>query len=125
MESKVRVDKWLWAVRIYKTRSQAAEACRKGRISIGNLPVKPSHEVAPGDVVKVRRPPITRSYKVLVLTDKRVSAKIAADCVKDITPPEELEIIETQKQMSWMYRERGSGRPTKKDRRNLDEYFDM
>lgn len=125
MADTVRIDKWLWAVRVFKTRSQATEACKKGRVSIGNLPVKPSREVHAGEVVKVRVNPITRSYKVLDLAEKRMSAKLTPGFVEDITPPEELDLLEMQTQMNWSTRERGTGRPTKKDRRNLDDFFDF
>ena len=125
MAEDVRVDKWLWAVRIYKTRSQASEACRKGHVSIGNLPVKPSRSVHVGEVVKVRKSPITRSFKILELTEKRMSAKLTVDYLEDVTPPEELEIQEMQKNMRWLERDRGTGRPTKKDRRELDDFFDI
>lgn len=125
MADSVRIDKWLWAVRIFKTRSQATEACKKGRVEIGNLPVKPSRDVHSGEVVKVRKPPLTRSFKVIALAEKRMSAKLATDFVEDVTPPEELEIQEMQKQMNWISRDRGAGRPTKKDRRELDDFFDM
>lgn len=125
MADSVRIDKWLWAVRVFKTRSQATEACRKGRVEIGDLPVKPSRDVHPGEVVKVRKPPLTRSLKVLALAEKRMSAKLAADFVEDVTPPEEFEILEMQKQMNWNSRDRGAGRPTKKERRKLDDFFDL
>jgi ribosome-associated heat shock protein Hsp15 len=125
MAESVRIDKWLWAVRVFKTRSQATEACKKGRVEIGNLPVKPSRDVHPGEVVKVRKPPITRSLKVLVLAEKRMSAKLTADYVEDVTPPEEFEIQDMQKQMNWNSRDRGAGRPTKKERRKLDDFFDL
>lgn len=125
MTEGVRIDKWLWAVRLFKTRSQATEACKKGRVEISDLPVKPSREVHPGEVVKVRKPPLTRSFKVLALAEKRMSAKLAAGYAEDVTPPEELEILDMQKQMNWISRERGAGRPTKKDRRELDNFFDL
>jgi ribosome-associated heat shock protein Hsp15 len=87
MADSVRIDKWLWAVRVFKTRSQATEACKKGRVEIGNLPVKPSRDVHPGEVVKVRKPPLTRNFKVLALAEKRMSAKLTTDFVEDVTPP--------------------------------------
>jgi ribosome-associated heat shock protein Hsp15 len=124
MPEAVRIDKWLWAVRIFKTRSQATEACKKGKVSVRDLPVKASHEVHPGEVIKVRKPPLTFSYKVLALAEKRMSAKLTVSFVEDITPPEELKIVEMQKQMNWISRDRGAGRPTKKDRRKLDDFFD-
>ncbi|NLB93237.1 MAG: RNA-binding S4 domain-containing protein [Bacteroidales bacterium] len=125
MAESVRIDKWMWAVRLFKTRSQATEACRKGRVEIGNLPVKPSREIRVGEIIKIRRQPINRSYKVLALSEKRMSAKLTENFLEDVTPPEELEIPEIQKQMNWIIRERGSGRPTKRDRRKLDDFFDL
>lgn len=121
----VRIDKWLWAVRVFKTRSLATEACKKGKVFIGTLPVKASREIHPGEVIKVRKPPVTFSYKVIALAEKRMSAKLAAECVEDVTPPEELELIENQKQMNWISRDKGAGRPTKKERRKLDDFFDF
>ena len=125
MAEDVRVDKWLWAVRIFKTRSQATEACRKGHVSIGDLPVKASRTLNPGEIIKVRKPPLVRSFKVLELAQKRMSAKLAVNFVEDVTPPEELEILEMQKNMRWITREKGTGRPTKKERRDLDDFFDF
>jgi ribosome-associated heat shock protein Hsp15 len=125
MAGDVRIDKWLWAVRIYKTRSQATEACRKGHISISDMPVKPSRSVHIGEAVKVRKSPITRCFKVLELAEKRMSAKLTEDFLEDVTPPEILEIEEMQKNMRWIERDRGTGRPTKKDRRELDDFFDL
>lgn len=125
MGEGIRIDKWLWAVRIYKTRSQATEACKKGHASIGNLPVKPSRIVHLGEIVHVRKSPVTRSFKVLKLAEKRMSAKLVPDFLEDVTSPEELEIQEMQRNMRWITRERGSGRPTKKDRRELDDFFEL
>ncbi len=125
MAGSVRIDKWLWAVRIFKTRSQATEACKKGRVVVGDLPAKASREIHPGEVVKVKKAPLTRSFKVLEVAEKRMSAKRTPGFVEDITPAEELEIQETQKKMNWISRERGSGRPTKKDRRQLGDFFDF
>lgn len=125
MAGEVRIDKWLWAVRIYKTRSQSTESCRKGHVSIGNLPVKPSRSIHIGEVVKVRKSPVVRSFRVLDLAEKRMSAKLTEDYLEDVTPPEELEIQEMQKNMRWLSRDPGTGRPTKKDRRELDDFFDL
>ena len=125
MAEAVRIDKWLWAVRIYKTRSQATEACRKGHVSIGNLPVKPSRALHINEIIKVRKSPIVRTFKVLGLAGNRMSAKLTEDFIEDITPPEELELQEMQKNMRWITREPGTGRPTKKDRRELDDFFDL
>lgn len=125
MEEQVRIDKWVWAVRIFKTRSQATEACKKGHIIIDNLPAKPSRHIHPGDVIQVRKPPYTRRFKVLALAEKRMSAGLVSDFAKDVTPPEELALQEIQKNMRWMTREKGTGRPTKKERRDLDDFFNI
>lgn len=125
MGDSVRIDKWLWAVRIFKTRSQATEACRKGHVSIGNLSVKPSRTIKIGEVIQVRKLTVVRSFKVLALAEKRMSAKLIVDFIEDVTLPEELEILEMQKHMRWSSRDKGTGRPTKKDRRELDDFFDL
>lgn len=125
MADSVRVDKWLWAVRIYKTRSLAAEACKKGHISLGESTLKPSKTVQVNDIIRVRKLPITKSLKVLALAEKRMGAKLISDFVEDVTPAEEMELLEMQKHMRWISRDRGTGRPTKKDRRELDDFFDI
>lgn len=119
-EEKVRIDKWLWAVRIFKTRSLAAEECNKGHVSIGDVHVKPSRELKGGEVVKVRVPPIERHYLVKQLTIKRMSAQLAVDFVEDVTPPETLALLNAVKAYGFECRPRGLGRPTKKDRRMID-----
>lgn len=125
MENLVRVDKWLWAVRVFKTRSIATEACKKGRVTISDIAVKPSRVVKVGDVIKVRKPPVTYSYQVLGLAEKRMGAALVEGYMKDITPKEELDLLDTQKNMGWFNRERGTGRPTKKERRDLDDFFEI
>jgi len=124
MPENVRVDKWLWAVRLYKTRSQATEACKKGQVSIEESTLKPSKMVHIGEIIKVRKAPITKSLKILALAEKRMAAKLIIDFVEDVTPPEETELLEIQKKMRWISRDRGTGRPTKKDRRELDDFFE-
>ena len=124
MPENVRIDKWLWAVRIFKTRSQATEACRKGHVSIGEVPAKPSRIVHLGEIVQVKKSPVTFSFKVLQLAEKRMSAKLVVNFVENVTTPEEMEILEMQKHMRWISRDRGTGRPTKKDRREMDDFFD-
>jgi ribosome-associated heat shock protein Hsp15 len=125
MADTIRVDKWLWAVRVYKTRSQATEACKKGHVSVDEVSVKPSRMIKVGEILKVRKVPITKSLKVLALSGKRMGAKLIIDFVEDITPIEEIELLEMQKNMRWSARDRGTGRPTKKDRRELDDFFDI
>lgn len=123
MAENVRIDKWLWAVRLFKTRSQATEACSKGHVWVGDLPVKASRTVKNGDVVKVRRAPIYRSYKILAMLDKRVGAKELPLYMEEVTPQSELDLLAMQKDMQWITRDKGTGRPTKKDRRELDDFF--
>ncbi len=120
----LRIDKWLWAVRIFKTRSQAAEAVKKGRVLVNNQKVKPSFVVKKGLIIDVVRPPVTYSYQVLGLLGSRQSAKIVVDFVKDVTKPEELEKLELMKLgKTTFYREKGKGRPTKKERREIDDFL--
>lgn len=121
---EVRIDKWLWAVRIFKTRTIAADACKKNRIAIGNTNVKPSKMIRVGDVIEVRRPPVTYSFEVLGLSDKRMGAKLVPDFMKNVTPPEALEVLELEKMAGFVDRARGTGRPTKKDRRDLEDFAD-
>ena len=121
MEERVRIDKWLWAVRIFKTRSLAAEECGKGHVTIGDVHVKASRELKGGEVVKVRIAPIERQYLVKKLTDKRMSAQLAVDFVEDVTPPETLALLNAVKAYGFEYRDRGAGRPTKRDRRMIDK----
>ncbi len=125
MAEPVRIDKWLWAVRIFKSRSLATEACQKGHVSIGGLPVKPSRIIHQGDIIKVRKSPIHRLYRVIDLAEKRMGAVEVPRFMEDITPKEELEFLEMQHKMNWISRERGTGRPTKKERRDLNDLFDF
>ena len=124
MAEGTRIDKWLFAVRLYKTRSQASEECRKGKITIGGMNIKASREIKVGETIQLRRPPITRSYKILALTENRMAAKLVPEFLTETTPASELEILEVQKKMSVYERERGTGRPTKKERRDLDDFFE-
>jgi ribosome-associated heat shock protein Hsp15 len=119
---EIRIDKWMWAVRIFKTRTLAADACRKNRISVNNAKVKPSRMVRIGDVVSVKEPPITYSFRVLGLTESRMNAKFVPQFMENITPPEQFEILEMNKISGFVDRARGLGRPTKKDRRELDDF---
>ena len=119
-EEKIRIDKWLWAVRIFKTRSLAAEECAKGHVTIGEVHVKASRELKGGEIVKVRMSPIERHYLVKQLTGKRMSAQLAVQFVEDVTPPEALALLNAVKVYGFESRARGLGRPTKRDRRMID-----
>lgn len=118
---EIRIDKWLWAVRLFKTRSQSAEACRKGRVTIDDIPVKPSRAVKAGDIIYIRKPPSVFRYKVLAPVEKRQSAKIAAQYLEDITPDEEKDKFMHKNLIVFAKRDRGAGRPTKKERRIIDK----
>ena len=119
---EVRVDKWLWAVRIFKTRTIASEACKKGRVMVNNISVKPSRTIRKGDIIQVRKPPVTYSFKVLALADKRMGAKMVPDFMENITPPDQYEILELNSISGFVDRQRGTGRPTKKERLDLEEW---
>ncbi|MDD6782036.1 MAG: RNA-binding S4 domain-containing protein [Bacteroidales bacterium] len=119
-----RVDKWLWAVRVFKTRSLAADACKKGRVLMQGVAVKPSRELKVGDVLQVRRNPIIYTFKVVALTQNRVGAKLVPQFMENVTAPDQLELLEVLKLDQSNRRAKGLGRPTKKERRDLDDFFD-
>lgn len=122
MKTEVRIDKWLWAVRLFKTRSLAAEACKKGKVIIKNIPAKPSRNIKVGDVICIKRNPILFSFEVLALSENRMNAKLVPEFMRNVTTPDQLELIELGRLAGQTGRDRGTGRPTKKDRRNLDEF---
>ena len=124
MKTEVRIDKWLWAVRLFKTRTLAAEACKKGKIIIQNVQVKPSRNVKIGDVVCIKRNPILFSFKVLALSENRMNAKLVAGFMENVTTADQLELIELGKLAGQTGRDRGTGRPTKKERRELDDFIE-
>lgn len=119
---EVRIDRWLWAVRIFKTRTIAAEACKKNRISVGGSSAKPSKMIKIGDVIEVKKPPVTFSFEVLDVTEKRMGAKLVPGFAKNVTSPEEMEILKMNRLSGFVDRARGTGRPTKKDRRELVDF---
>ncbi|MDD3076732.1 MAG: RNA-binding S4 domain-containing protein [Proteiniphilum sp.] len=119
---EVRIDKWLWAVRIFKTRTIAVEACKKGRVMIDDVTIKPSRNVRAGDVIQVRKPPVTYSFKVLALADKRMGAKMVPQFMENVTSPDQYELLDLNKISGFVDRQRGTGRPTKKERRDLDQF---
>ena len=118
-KSEVRIDKWIWAMRIFKTRTVAAEACKKGRVSIGGAVAKPSRGVKVGDVVSVRKPPVTYSFKVKALTENRLGAKLVPDYMENVTPKAELDMLEMVRIAGFVDRRKGLGRPTKREGRDL------
>ncbi|MDR0421788.1 MAG: RNA-binding S4 domain-containing protein [Proteiniphilum sp.] len=119
---EVRIDKWLWAVRIFKTRTAASDACRKGRVMIGKVAVKPSRNIRAGEVVEVRKPPVTFAFKALALTDRRMNAARVPLFMENVTPPDRYELPELNRIAGFVDRQRGTGRPTKKERRDLEEF---
>lgn len=122
MTNEARVDKWLWAARIFKTRSIAAMECKKGHISMKGTSLKPSRTVKVGDIIEVRKPPVTYSFKVKQTIEKRVGAKLIPEVLENVTPPEQYELLEMNRLSGFIDRARGTGRPTKKDRRSLEEF---
>lgn len=121
--SEARIDKWLWAARIFKTRSIAADAIKNGRVTIQGMNVKPSRMVKVGEVVSVRKPPVTYSFKILKTIEQRVGAKLIPEVYENVTPADQYELLEMNRISGFVNRQRGTGRPTKKDRRALDEFI--
>ena len=119
---EARIDKWLWAARIYKTRTLAADACKNGRITINGAQTKPSRTVKAGDKVGVKKPPITYTFLVKQPIEKRVGAKLLPDILEIITTPDQYELLEMSRISGFVDRARGTGRPTKKDRRAIDDF---
>lgn len=121
---EARIDKWMWAVRIFKTRTIAAEACKKGRVTINGSQVKAARMIKPNDVIQVKKPPIIYSFKVLQAIEKRVGAKLVPEVMENVTTPGQYELLEMSKVSGFVDRARGTGRPTKKDRRSLEDFTD-
>lgn len=119
MAKEVRVDKWLWAMRVFKTRSISTEACRKGRVSMGGVAVKPSRTVKAGDVVEVRKPPVTYTFRVKDVCENRLGAKLVPDYLENITAPDQYELLEMTRISGFVDRRKGLGRPTKRDSRTM------
>lgn len=124
MKTEARIDKWLWAARIYKTRSMAVDAIKNGRITIGGVNIKPARMVKAGDVVSVRKAPITYSFKILQPIEQRVGAKLIPEIYENVTPASQYELLEMSRISGFVDRARGTGRPTKKDRRAMDAFVD-
>ncbi len=124
MADQVRIDKWLWAVRIFKTRSIATEACNKGRVMINDVRVKPSKTVSAGDQVSVTKPPVTFRFRVLAPAQNRVGAKEVPNLLENITPQEQYDILEMSRLSNFVKRDAGIGRPTKKDRRDIESFME-
>ena len=110
--AEARIDKWLWASRIFKTRTIAAEACKKGRVSINGTQVKPSRMIKPGEVIQVKKPPVTYSFKVLQAIEKRIGAKLVPEILENVTTPEQYELLEMSRISGFVDRARGTPRRT-------------
>lgn len=126
MAEQVRIDKWLWAVRVYKTRAAANDACSSGRVRVNGSPAKPAHRVKVGDTIVCRRRGLSSTYRVERVIEKRVGAAIAVDCVTDLTPPEDrpqARSMDERIDAAWAERNVGSGRPTKRDRRQMEKFL--
>ena len=124
MAEVARIDKWLWATRVFKTRSLAADACKNGRVTINGINVKPSHTIKAGETVSVKKSPITYSFKVLKCIEQRVGAKLLPEIYENVTDAKQYELLEMSRISGFIDRSRGTGRPTKKDRRAIDSFVD-
>ena len=122
--NEARIDKWLWAARIFKTRSIAADACKNGRVTLNGVNLKPSRTIKEGDVVSVKKPPVTYSFKVLKTTEQRVGAKLLPEIYENVTDPKQYELLQMSRISGFIDRAHGTGRPTKKERRALDAFVD-
>lgn len=122
MAQEERVDKWLWAMRVFKTRTIATDACKKGRVMIGASAVKPSRTIKPGDIIDVRKPPITYSFRVKAVTGNRLGAKLVPEYLENITPQSQYELLEMTRISGFVDRRKGLGRPTKRDSRELSRF---
>ena len=124
MAEEVRIDKYLWSIRVYKTRSDATDACKGGKIRINGADIKPSRTVRQGDVITVRKGAVTYTYRVISPIDKRQGAKLVSEYAENLTPREELDKLRAPVETFFLKRDRGSGRPTKKERRQMDSLWD-
>ena len=123
--AEARIDKWLWSARIFKTRTIAADACKNGRVMVNDVQVKPSRMVKVGDKVSVRKSPVTYSFKILKTIEQRVGAKLLPEIYENVTPPDQYELLEMTRISGFVDRQRGTGRPTKKDRRQMDAFLSL
>lgn len=121
-KTEERIDKWLWAMRVFKTRSIATDACKKGRVSIKGVSMKPSKMIKAGDIIEVRKPPITFTFKVLQLTSNRLGAKLVPEYMENLTPQSQYDILEMARISGFVDRRKGLGRPTKRESRELSRF---
>ena len=124
-DGEARIDKWLWAARIFKTRTIAADACKNGRVTLKGERVKPSRNIKVGDVIDVRKPPLTYTFRVKRAIENRVGAKLVPEIMENITSPDQYELLEMNRISGFVDRARGTGRPTKKDRRAMDAFLSL
>lgn len=122
MAQDERIDKWLWVMRVFKTRTIATDACKKGRVMMGGVAVKPSRTVKVGDVIDVRKPPITYTFRVKALAPNRLGARLVPEYLENITSPDQYELLEMTKISGFVDRRKGLGRPTKRDSRELSRF---
>lgn len=122
--SEVRIDKYLWSIRVYKTRSDATDACKGGKVRVNGADTKPSKAVKAGDIITARKGAVTYTYKVLQLIDKRQGARLVSEFAENLTPEEEIMKLRAPVETFFMQRDRGAGRPTKKDRRQMDSLWE-
>ena len=122
--NEARIDQWLWAARIFKTRSIAADACKNGRVTLNGVNLKPSRTIKEGDVLSVKKPPVTYSFKVLKTIEQRVGAKLLPEIYENVTDPKQYELLQMSRISGFIDRAHGTGRPTKKERRALDAFVD-
>ena len=122
--AELRIDKYLWSIRVYKTRSEATDACKGGKVKVNGSDIKPSKVVKLGDMITARKGPVTYTYRVLDLIDKRQGPKLVPNYAENLTPEEEIAKLRTPVETFFLKRDRGAGRPTKKDRRQMDSLWD-
>ncbi len=121
---EVRIDKYLWAIRVFKTRTEATEACNGGKVKVGGVNAKPSKDVRPGDIINVRKGAVNYTFRVIDGLEKRVGAKVVPEYAENLTPVEELQKLRAPVETFFVSRDRGTGRPTKKDRREIEQLWD-
>lgn len=121
-KSEVRIDKWLWAMRVFKTRSISTDACKKGRVTVNGTPAKPSRGIKAGDTIDVRKPPITYTFRVKALTENRLGARLVPEYLENITPQSQYDVLEMIKISGFIDRQKGMGRPTKREGRDLASF---
>ena len=124
MADSVRIDKYLWAIRVFKTRGDATDACKGNKVCIGGSPAKPSKEVKPGEIIDIQKGTVRYSYRVIRLLENRVGAQLVPDYAENLTPQSELDKLRAPVETFFIRRDRGSGRPTKKDRRAMEHLWD-